>query len=118
MPVAWRRPALDPAVPDLTAKQRAHLRGLAHALKPVLHVGKEGVTTPAVRALEQALATREIVKVRVLEAAPEDARATAAALAARVEHAAVVQVMGRTATLYRPHPDAPQIRLPKASPEA
>lgn len=103
-------------MPDLTPKQRAHLRGLSHAVKPVLHVGKEGVTTAAVRALEQALSTRELVKVRVLEAAPEDARATAAALAARVPGTSVVQTMGRTATLYRPDPDAPVIRLPAAGP--
>lgn len=105
-------PHLSSPVPDLTSKQRAHVRGLAHAVKPVLHVGKEGVTTPAVRALEQAFATREIVKVRVLEAAPDDARATAAALAARVDGCHVVQTMGRTATLYRPDPDAPTVRLP------
>lgn len=99
-------------MPPLSSKQRAHLRGLSHSVRPVLHVGKEGVTTATVRALEQAFTTRELVKVRVLEAAPDDARATAAALAARVDGAAVVQVMGRTATLYRPDPDAPEIRLP------
>lgn len=97
---------------DLSSKQRAHLRGLAHALKPVAHVGKEGVTTAAVRSLEQAFATREIVKVRVLEAAPEGVRETAAALASRLPNSHVVQTVGRTATLYRPDPDAPVVRLP------
>ena len=58
------------AVPTLTSKQRAHLRGLAHALKPLAHVGKEGVTPAAVRALQQTFDTHELVKVRVLEAAP------------------------------------------------
>lgn len=99
-------------MPDLTSKQRAHLRGLAHPLKPVAHVGKEGVTTAAVRSLEQAFATREIVKVRVLEAAPEGVRETAAALAARLPNSHVVQTVGRTTTLYRPDPDAPVVRLP------
>lgn len=97
---------------NLTSKQRAHLRGLAHPLKPVAHVGKEGVTTAALRSLRQAFATRELVKVRVLEAAPASPRDAAAALAAGVEGAAVVQVVGRTATLYRPDPDDPQIHLP------
>lgn len=101
------------SVSDLTSKQRAHLRGLAHPLKPVAHVGKEGVTTAVVRSMEQALATRELVKVRVLEAAPEPARETAAALAGRLPGSHVVQVVGRTATLYRPDADAPQIRLPR-----
>ena len=97
---------------DLTSKQRAHLRGLAHALRPAAHVGKEGVTPAAVRALQQTFDTHELVKVRVLEAAPEDARETAHALAAQIDGAHVVQTVGRNATLYRADPETPQIRLP------
>ena len=100
-------------MPDLTSKQRSHLRGLAHALKPLAHVGKEGVTPAAVRALRQTFDTHELVKVRVLEAAPQDARATAHALAAEIDGAAVVQTVGRNATLYRPDPEAPTIKLPE-----
>lgn len=99
-------------MPDLTSKQRAHLRGLAHNLKPAAHIGKEGVTQAAVDALRQTFEARELVKVRVLEAAPEDARATAHALADRIDGAVVVQTVGRTATLYRPDPDEPTVRLP------
>jgi RNA-binding protein len=99
-------------VPDrLTSKQRAHLRGLAHPLKPAFHIGKEGVTPAAVHAVVEALRRRELIKIRVLENAPEDARTTAAELADVLDDAHVVQVMGRTVTLYRPHPDNPEIRL-------
>ncbi|MEM0961104.1 MAG: ribosome assembly RNA-binding protein YhbY [Bacteroidota bacterium] len=98
-------------MPDLTSKQRAHLRGLAHALKPTVHIGKDGVTQAAVDNLRQTLDGAELVKVRVLEAAPETAKTTAHALANAVENTAVVQVVGRNATLYRPDPDEPQIRL-------
>lgn len=99
-------------MPDLTSKQRAHLRGLAHSLKPAAHIGKEGVTAAAVDALRETFSTHELVKVRVLEAAPQDARATAHTLAEQIDDAAVVQTVGRNATLYRPDPDAPTIRLP------
>ena len=68
----------------------------------------------ALRSLRQAFATREIVKVRVLEAAPEPVRETAAALAAGIEGSHVVQTVGRTVTIYRPDPQFPVIRLPKA----
>ena len=90
--------------PELSSRQRARLRGAAHALKPALHVGKEGVTDAAVRSAEQAFRTRELLKVRVLEAADEGPRAAAEALADRLD-AAVVQVAGRTAVLYRPEDD-------------
>ena len=96
----------------LTPKQRALLRGLAHELKPLLHVGKEGLTDETAKAAEEMLRTRELLKVRVLETAPASARDVAAALAGRIAGAHVVQVVGRTAVLYRPHPDAPAIRLP------
>lgn len=99
-------------MPGLTSKQRAHLRSLAHPLKPTAHVGKDGVTQAVVDALRQTFAANELVKVRVLENAPETAAATAHALAAKVDGAEVVQTMGRNATLYRPDPESPQIRLP------
>ena len=111
-------PDSSPSTPGtaLTSKQRAHLRGLAHTVRALVHVGKEGVTTAALRSLRQAFQTRELVKVRVLDAAPETAQATGAALAGGVDGCHVVQTVGRTVTLYRADPKAPEIRLPK--PEA
>ena len=94
-------------MPDLTSKQRADLRGRAHALKPIVHVGKEGVTPAGIRALQQAFDTRDLLKVRVLDNAPADVREIAHALAAGVQDATVVQTMGRNATLYRPLPEPP-----------
>ncbi|HEX8274496.1 MAG TPA: ribosome assembly RNA-binding protein YhbY [Longimicrobiaceae bacterium] len=102
------------ATEDLTPKQRAHLRSLAHHLKPIHHVGKEGVTDAAVQAVEDAFNTRELLKVKVQEAAPLDVRQAGAELAGRVQGAHLVQTIGRTAVLYRPHPDKPEIRLPNA----
>lgn len=86
----------------LSSKARARLRAQAHALKPLLHIGKEGVTDAAAEATREAFHSRELLKVRVLDAAPESPRETAAALAGKVEGATVVQVLGRTVTLYRP----------------
>ena len=94
-------PASDP----LSSKERARLRGEAHPLKPLVHVGKEGVTTALIRSIEQALSGRALLKVRVLEAAPDPVQDVAHAIAARVEGSTVLQVLGRTATLYRPMPE-------------
>jgi RNA-binding protein len=47
------------------------------------------------------------------EAAPVDVREAGAALSQRVEGAHLVQTIGRTAVLYRPHPTKPEIRLPR-----
>ena len=65
------------------------------------------------RTLEEAFNTRELLKVKVLEGAPEGARETADAIVARLPDAHVAQTIGRTVVLYRRHPDKPEIRLPK-----
>lgn len=97
----------------LNTKQRAHLRSLAHRLRPVLHVGKEGVTETSARAVEAAFNTRELLKVKVLEGAPVGAKESGEALARLIAGAHLIQVIGRTVVLYRPHPEKPEIRLPR-----
>lgn len=98
----------------LTSRQRAHLRSLANRLKPVVRIGAEGLTEAAVQGIRQAFNTRELLKVKVLESAPEGARATADAIAARLDGVHVAQTIGRTVVLYRRHPDQPEIQLPGA----
>ncbi len=95
----------------LTSKQRAQLKSLAHSLKPLLHIGKEGVTGTVVESVREAFNTRELLKVKVLEPAPESAREIGEDLAWRLEGVELVQVIGRTVVLYRRHPEKPEIRL-------
>lgn len=96
----------------ITPKQRAYLKSLAHHLKPVAFVGKEGVTDATIRSIQEALNTRELIKVKVLEAAPDDVRVTGAELEQRIDDAQLVQTIGRIAVIYRPHPEKPEIQLP------
>lgn len=102
----------EKAVDDLTSKQRAHLRAFAQNLKPILHVGKDGITDGTVDAVNDAFNTREVLKIKILESAPIDAGEAASAIVERLGDSRLVQVIGRTAVLYRPDPDQPQIRLP------
>jgi RNA-binding protein len=96
----------------LTSKQRAHLRSLAHALKPVAHVGQAGVTPAVVRSVQEAFNTRELLKVRVQDGAPEDPYDIADELVAALPGAHVAQTIGRIVVLYRPFDEEPEIRLP------
>lgn len=95
----------------LSGRQRKHLRGLAHRLEPVVHVGVQGVTDAVVSALDRALGDHELVKVRLHE--PEDKHAMAEALAARTG-AQPCGLVGHTVILYRRHPERPRIALPPA----
>ncbi len=96
----------------LTSKQRSYLKRLAHELKPVLQIGKGGVTDSTVDAVRDALSTRELMKVKVLDIAPAGALETGDALVRSLGDTHLVQVIGRTLILFRPDPDQPEIRLP------
>ena len=87
----------------LSGKEKAALRGEAHHLTAVVHVGKEGVTPPLLQSLDDALRTRELVKVQLGRPVDEPARDLAHELA-RAARAEVVQVIGKTLTLYRHNP--------------
>jgi RNA-binding protein len=65
----------------LTPRQRAHLKALAHPLKPILQIGKDGVTDAVARTIEDAFHTRELLKVKVLESARAGAREVGESLA-------------------------------------
>lgn len=89
---------------SLTSKERADLRAEAHHLAATVHVGHQGITPTLVQSLDDALRTRELVKVQLSKHAEETPKALANRLADEVG-ADVVQVIGRTATFYRENPD-------------
>lgn len=93
-------------ITPLTSSERARLRAMAHELKPVQHIGKEGVTEAVLRSVDEAFRTRELVKIRVLETAPGSAREIADAIIAARPNAQVVQTIGRVAVLYLPQEEA------------
>ena len=97
-------------MPELEGFQRKHLRGLAHSLKPVVHVGGGGLSEAVVRQVDEALGDHELIKVRLQE--PEDKKAMATELAERTG-SALCGLVGHTVILYRPDPEEPAIRLPK-----
>ena len=99
-----------PPAPILDGAARRHLRGLAHPLKPIVYVGEGGVSEAVMKALEDALDTHELVKVRLRS--PEAKKETARELADG-SGSALCGVVGHTVILYRPHPEEPRISLPK-----
>lgn len=97
----------------LTGKQRRHLRALAHDMKPLVQVGKGGIDGGLIGAVDQALSDHELVKVKVGESAGLDRHEAAENLATATK-SEVAQVLGNIVLLYRPDPEDPQIKLPKA----
>jgi RNA-binding protein len=96
-------------VETLTGRQRRHLRGLAHALRPVVQVGKGGASEAVVAQIERALADHELIKVRFVGGKEEKAERIAAIVAAT--GAAEAGRGGHVAILYRRQPDPQKRRI-------
>ena len=88
----------------MTGKERAELRAEAHHLTPTVHVGQHGLTPALIGALDDALRTRELVKVKLGNKDEVKPKEFADSLATAT-NSTVVQVIGRTATLFRENPD-------------
>jgi len=87
----------------LRGKDRALLRAEANRLAATVHVGHAGITPAVIQALDDALRTRELVKVQLAKQSDRTPKALATELAGATD-AEVVQVIGRTATFYRHNP--------------
>jgi RNA-binding protein len=83
----------------LTGKQRRALRAKGHHLEPVVIVGQSGVTEGVLSAVTQALNDHELIKVKINEG-PET-RQEAAARMAEGTGSELVQLLGRTALLFK-----------------
>lgn len=97
--------------PELSERQRRHLRALGHALKPVIRLGNAGLTPAVTAETARALSDHELIKVKAPGGDREARDALFTALAAATG-SALVQRIGNVAVLYRPHPEAPRILIP------
>lgn len=107
------RPKAPGAPPEhLTNAQKRHLRGLGHALRPLVQVGKEGVTDGLLTSVREALIDHELVKVKLNQNCDLGVADVSVAVADGAG-AALVQRIGKTFLLYAPHPTEPTIVLPR-----
>ena len=86
---------------SLTGKQRKYLRGLGHSLKPVVQLGKGGLSDGVVNQADVALEDHELIKVKFAVGDRDVKRQLIRELCEIVE-ATLVQEIGNIALLYRP----------------
>ncbi|HKU90276.1 MAG TPA: YhbY family RNA-binding protein [Steroidobacteraceae bacterium] len=101
------------AAMELTERQRKYLRGLGHALNPVLLIGQQGVTPAVIAEAGRALHDHELIKVKFRGAGREDRDAGLAELATAT-HSVLVHRIGHTALYYKRRNDRPGIVIPDA----
>lgn len=94
--------------------EKKHLRGLAHDLKPVVLIGKDGITDGIVRAADEGLFQHEIIKVKFNDFKEKWQKETLIGELVDRTGSAQIGMIGHTAILYRPQTDPAKqrIRLP------
>ena len=83
----------------LKGSQRTYLRGLAHKLRPVVQVGKNGITEDLIKAVDEALDSHELIKVKFVDF-KEEKKALSQEIGERTSSEAVGMI-GNIAIFYR-----------------
>lgn len=96
---------------NLSTKQKQHLKGLAHPLKPIVMLGNNGLTEGVLAEIEQALEHHELIKVKIATEDRETKNLVVEAIV-RETRASNVQVIGKTLVLFRPSKES-KISLPR-----
>lgn len=84
----------------LTKQQKQQLKSMAHSLKPIFQIGKNGLNEEMIIGINDALEHRELIKVSILQNSPLDKNETAFDLV-RLTDSELVQLIGKTIVLYK-----------------
>ena len=95
----------------LTEKQKKHLRGLGHALNPVVLVGHDGYSEAVAKELESALKAHELVKVKARVGDRDERELIFAELADKTS-SEIAQRIGNVGLFYRRRKEKSKIVLP------
>jgi len=96
----------------LNGKQKRYLRSLGNGVKATVFIGQHGVSDSVVQATNEALASAELVKVRIQDGYLDDRKNAGTELAHRT-NAEVVQYLGKTILLYKEDEENPSLELPQ-----
>lgn len=95
----------------ITGKQRAYLKSLAHNIDPMLQIGKNGLSEGLINQIDELLENHELVKINVLQNAPEEAEEVVDYIIENT-NSEFVQLIGSKFTIYRESKENKSIELP------
>ena len=95
--------------------QKKFLKGLAHALKPVVFIGQKGLSGSLIGSIQEALNTHELIKVKFIEFKEKQQKADMAEVIEAEARCRLVGIVGHMAIFYRqqPDPEKRKIKLPR-----
>lgn len=88
----------------LSNKQKKFLKGVAHHMRPLVQVGKNGCTDSLIKELDNVLASHELVKVKIMTDDQSDFQSLASELE-KSTNAELIQKVGHMALFFRQKED-------------
>ena len=84
---------------ELTGKQKRYLRSLAVNIRPIVQIGKSGLSNEILTSIRHAADARELIKVNILQNSDETAKDVAAMIDEMGLN--VVQIIGRNVVVFK-----------------
>ena len=97
---------------ELTTKQRQYLKVKAAELKPVVMIGKNGITESVIEEIKSSIEHHELIKVKA-KAEDREQRDELAQYLAEQSESTVVQFLGNNLTLFKQAKKNSKFSLPK-----
>jgi RNA-binding protein len=93
----------------LTIKQKRKLKSLAHHLKPVVYIGRNGITDTVIEAADKALSAHELIKVKFIDF--KDEKKSIIRNIAENTDSVFIGIIGNIAILFRQNSDVAKRRI-------
>ena len=93
---------------ELTNKQKAKLKSMAQHLNAIVRIGDKGITPTVINSMNEALKARELVKFSVAHS-DRNVRKELIRELAEASDAILVNIIGKTALLFKVNPDNPVV---------
>ena len=95
----------------ITTKQRSYLRSIGNQLVPIFQVGKGGIEENFIKQIDQALESRELIKIKTLNNSGITAREASEILCEELGCEGI-QAIGSKIVLYKKSSKKPKIEIP------
>ena len=93
----------------LNGKNKKILRGKAHSLKPVVQIGKNGLSKTVLSQINESLEVHELVKIKLVDF--KDERKEIASEIEKALKCDVCGIIGNTIIIFRQHEDPEKRRV-------
>lgn len=94
----------------LNSKKRAFLRKRAHDLDAMVRIGKDGITENLIQSILDAIESRELIKVKILQNCEMEKEEVYTKLKECGEFE-VVGIIGRTIIIYKENQEKPVVSI-------